>query len=101
MNEEKPKVATSEAPAPTDTGLVARGQAHATTEAAPESKLDRSKGELPATIDGALDDLILREPRKYGVLAVLRMLAVWARGTQQISERVAALREENAALRAQ
>lgn len=63
--------------------------------------VDRTKAGLPAsTLDEALWDLTLVDPKKYGIAVLLRVATAWARQSSGENERIAQYREENAGLKA-
>lgn len=63
--------------------------------------VDRTKAGLPASsLDEALWDLALVDPKKFGIAALLQLATAWARYSSSENERLAQYREENAGLKA-
>lgn len=63
-------------------------------------KVDKADIGLPASsLDAALVELLLADPRRFGVAVFLRLVAAWAKESKQVNDRIGAYREENAELR--
>lgn len=88
------------APKAVDAEIVGHGQLEAGSAVVHGEGVvvDRAKGALPATIDGAIEDLLVRDSRKYLPVAIFRFVSVWSRYVSEVNEKNAQQREQIAQL---